>query len=147
MSQFCNSPIVNIEVHDRDERENSRRSVGSVFGSENTDEIIGKVSSKMNLLKPKTESNWHPHGCVKLDLSELWLGQTSFEFYIPVVPCHAPESAASNFHRVFVFHSFMHCNELHCRTRNQCQTIGSSSNSTRRFSFQWNTNANSCEIS
>ena len=45
MSQFRNSPILNIEVHDRDERENSRRCVGSVFGSENTDEIIGKVSS------------------------------------------------------------------------------------------------------
>ena len=51
----------------------------------------------MNLLKPRTESNWHPHGCVKLDLSELWLGQTCFEFYIPIVPCHAPESGASEF--------------------------------------------------
>jgi hypothetical protein len=51
----------------------------------------------MNLLKPKTESNWHPHGCVKVDLSELWLGQTSLEFYIPVVPCHAPESLTSRF--------------------------------------------------
>ena len=48
MSQFRNSPILNIEVHDRDERENSRRAVGSVFGSENTDEIIGKVSSKIS---------------------------------------------------------------------------------------------------
>jgi hypothetical protein len=51
----------------------------------------------MNLLKSKTESNWHPYGCVKLDLSELWLGQTSLEFYIPVVPCHAPESLTSRF--------------------------------------------------
>lgn len=55
----------------------------------------------MNLLKPKGESNWHPHGCVKLDLSEMWLGQTCFEFYIPVVPCHAPESGASKFEEVF----------------------------------------------
>jgi len=54
-------------------------------------------SAKMNLLKSKTESNWHPYGCVKLDLSELWLGQTSLEFYIPVVPCHAPESLTSRF--------------------------------------------------
>jgi hypothetical protein len=47
MSQFHNSPIVNIEIHDRDERESSRRGFGSVFGSENTDEIIGKVSSNI----------------------------------------------------------------------------------------------------
>ncbi|CAF4536166.1 unnamed protein product, partial [Rotaria sp. Silwood2] len=46
---------------------------------------------KMNLLKSKKDFEWHPHGCVKLDLSELWLGQTSLEFYIPVVPCHAAE--------------------------------------------------------
>ncbi|CAF2491807.1 unnamed protein product [Rotaria sp. Silwood2] len=91
MSEFRNSPILNIEIHDRDERENSRRCVGSVFGSENTDEIIGRVSGKMNLLKSKKDFEWHPHGCVKLDLSELWLGQTSLEFYIPVVPCHAAE--------------------------------------------------------
>lgn len=46
MSQFRNSPILNIELHDRDERVDPRRYVGSVFGSENTDEIIGKVSSR-----------------------------------------------------------------------------------------------------
>jgi hypothetical protein len=45
----------------------------------------------MSLLKSKSEPDWHPHGLVKLDLSELWLGQTSLEFYIPVVPCHAAE--------------------------------------------------------
>ncbi|CAF0826393.1 unnamed protein product [Rotaria sordida] len=91
MSSFRNSPILNIEIHDRDERENSRRCIGSVFGTENTDEVIGRVSGKTNLLKSKKNLEWHPHGCVKLDLSELWLGQTSLEFYIPVVPCHAPE--------------------------------------------------------
>jgi hypothetical protein len=95
MSQFRNSPIINIEIHDRDERENSRRCIGSVFGTENADETIGKVSGKMNLLKAKAESDWHPHGCIRLDLSELWLGQTSLEFSIPVVPCHAPESLSS----------------------------------------------------
>ena len=91
MSQFRNSPIVNIELHDRDERITARRRIGSVFGSENTDETIGRVSGKTSLLKSKPESNWHPHGCIKLDLSELLLGQTSLEFSIPVVPCHAPE--------------------------------------------------------
>jgi hypothetical protein len=91
MSQFRNSPILNIELHDRDERITARRRIGSVFGSENTDETIGRVSGKMNLLKSKPEPNWHPHGCVKLDLSELLLGQTSLEFSISVVPCHAPE--------------------------------------------------------
>ncbi len=44
MSQFRNSPIINIEIHDRDERENSRRCIGSVFGTEHADETIGKVS-------------------------------------------------------------------------------------------------------
>jgi hypothetical protein len=44
MSQFRNSPIINIEIHDRDERENSRRCMGSVFGTEHADETIGKVS-------------------------------------------------------------------------------------------------------
>jgi hypothetical protein len=91
MSQFRNSPSVNIELHDRDEKVTARRRIGSVFGSENTDETIGRVSGKMNLLKTKSEPNWHPHGCIKLDLSELWLGQTSLEFNISVVPCHAPE--------------------------------------------------------
>ncbi len=47
MSQFRNSPILNIEIHDRDERESGRKYIGSVFGSENTDEIIGKVSSNI----------------------------------------------------------------------------------------------------
>ncbi len=47
MSQFRNSPILNIQIHDRDERENTRRCIGSVFGSEYTDEIIGKVSSNI----------------------------------------------------------------------------------------------------
>lgn len=49
----------------------------------------------MNLLKPKNEPDWHPHGSIKVDLSELWLGQTSLEFSIPVVPCHAPEFGSS----------------------------------------------------
>lgn len=101
------------------------------------------LSGKMNLLKPKTESNWHPHGCVKLDLSELWLGQTCFEFYIPVVPCHAPESGASE----FFFPVLLDWNESECRTRYQCETIGNSTNSTGRFSCQWYSNANSSEIS
>ncbi|CAF1074162.1 unnamed protein product [Rotaria sp. Silwood1] len=96
MSEFRNSPILNIEIHDRDEREDSRRCIGSVFGSENNDEIIGRVSGKTNLLKSRKDAEWHPHGCVKLDLSELWLGQTSLEFYIPVVPCHAPESSSGH---------------------------------------------------
>ena len=48
MSQFRNSPILNIEVHDRDERDSTRRHAGSVFGSENTDESIGKVSGKIS---------------------------------------------------------------------------------------------------
>lgn len=47
--------------------------------------------AKMNLLKAKNESDWYPHGCVRLDLSELWLGQTALEFYVPVVPGHAGE--------------------------------------------------------
>jgi hypothetical protein len=44
MSQFRNSPFLNIEIHDRDECESTRRRVGSVFGSESTDENIGRVS-------------------------------------------------------------------------------------------------------
>jgi hypothetical protein len=47
MSQFRNSPILNIEIHDRDERGNTRRRIGSVFGSENTDETIGRVSGDL----------------------------------------------------------------------------------------------------
>ena len=46
LNQFRNSPKLNIELHDRDERVNSRRRIGSVFGSENTDETIGRVSGK-----------------------------------------------------------------------------------------------------
>jgi len=55
----------------------------------------------MSLLKPKSEPEWHPHGCIKLDLSELWFGQTSLEFYTPVVPCHAPEFLSSRIHYCF----------------------------------------------
>jgi hypothetical protein len=44
MRQFRNCPIVNIELHDRDKRMNSRRCVGSVFGTEITDESIGRVT-------------------------------------------------------------------------------------------------------
>ncbi|UJR38075.1 hypothetical protein I4U23_030756 [Adineta vaga] len=90
LSHFRNSPFVNIELHDRDECEHARRRIGSVFGTESTDEDIGRVSGKLKYHKSKDELNWHPYGCVKLDLTELWLGQTSLEFYIPVVPCHAP---------------------------------------------------------
>ncbi|CAF0974604.1 unnamed protein product [Adineta ricciae] len=92
LNQFRNSPILNIELHDRDECEQTRRRVGSVFGSENTDENIGRVSGGPKYHKSKDELNWHPYGCVRLDLTELWLGQTSLEFYTPVVPCHAPET-------------------------------------------------------
>ena len=46
MNQFRNSPIVSIEVHDRDERESARRRVATVFGSERTDHSIGRVSSR-----------------------------------------------------------------------------------------------------
>jgi hypothetical protein len=52
------------------------------------------VPGKMNLLKGKHEQDLHPHGCVRLNLSELWLGQTSLEFYVPVVPCHAWEASS-----------------------------------------------------
>ena len=57
----------------------------------------------MNLIKSKKESDWYPHGCVRLDLTEIWLGQTSLEFYIPVVPCHAGESVSGRI--LFDFHS------------------------------------------
>lgn len=70
----------------------------------------------MNLLKPKGEINWHPHGCARLDLSELWLGQTSLEFYIPVVPCHAPESVAS---RIFFYSTIVILSKTF-RARNNC---------------------------
>lgn len=49
MGEFRNSPFLKIEIHDRDERENSRRRIGSVFGSENTDETIGRVSGNYQL--------------------------------------------------------------------------------------------------
>jgi len=49
MSQFRNSPFLNIEIHDRDECESARRRVGSVFGSEATDENIGRVSGNLKL--------------------------------------------------------------------------------------------------
>jgi hypothetical protein len=49
MREFRNSPIVNIEIHDRDERESGRRCIGSVFGSENTDEVIGRVSGNFEI--------------------------------------------------------------------------------------------------
>lgn len=44
LTQFRNSPFLNIELHDRDERVNSRRRIGSVFGTENSDDSIGRVS-------------------------------------------------------------------------------------------------------
>ena len=55
----------------------------------------------MDLLKTKSETEWYPHGCVRLDLSELWLGQTSLEFYVSVVPCHANEPASGS-RRTFI---------------------------------------------
>ena len=49
MNEFRNSPIVNIEVHDRDERESARRRMATVFGSERADQSIGRVSSRYDI--------------------------------------------------------------------------------------------------
>lgn len=147
MTQFRNSPFLNIELHDRDERVNSRRRTGSVFGSENADESLGRVSGKMDLLKTKNEPEWYPHGCVRLDLSELWLGQTSLEFYVPVVPCHANE-AASGVSRSS-FGSVLQRIALSLRSKQNGQTNIISQafiNSAGRFSFHRNANESARQI-
>ena len=44
LGEFRNSPILNVELHDRDEKASSRRDFASVFGTEHTDDSIARVS-------------------------------------------------------------------------------------------------------
>ncbi|CAF0762637.1 unnamed protein product [Didymodactylos carnosus] len=108
LAKFRNSPIIYIELHDRDEKANIRKSGSSVFGTEVADESIGHVSAviaKLTIHNPFESRGkpWFPYGTVKLDLSELLLGQTSLECFIPVVPCHAPDiiSRTTNAKRIY----------------------------------------------
>ena len=100
--EFLHSTPFEIEVHDRNRKPVQRvAQKACLFGNDPVDDSISKVNSvasKHTIHNPfETRSKfWDPFGVAKLDLHEIALGKKLLEFYVPVLPCAAPDVLGKN---------------------------------------------------
>ncbi|XP_033746510.1 uncharacterized protein LOC117331748 isoform X3 [Pecten maximus] len=100
LRQYLNGPPLEIEVHDRDRREEDVRLKPTLFGDDLEDEKIsnvGTITSRRTLHNPFTGRNkpWDPYGTTKVDLSELLLGHKYLHIKVPLHNCGIPDVLGS----------------------------------------------------
>ncbi|XP_021347646.1 uncharacterized protein LOC110446691 isoform X2 [Mizuhopecten yessoensis] len=100
LRQYLNGPPLEIEVHDRDRREEDVNLKPTLFGDDLEDEKIsnvGTITSRRTLHNPFTGRNkpWDPYGTAKVDLSELLLGHKYLHIKVPLHSCGTPEVLGS----------------------------------------------------
>ncbi|XP_069101496.1 uncharacterized protein [Argopecten irradians] len=100
LRQYLNGPPLEIEVHDRDRREEDVRLKPTLFGDDLEDEKIsnvGTITSRRTLHNPFTGRNkpWDPYGTTKVDLSELLLGHKYLHIKVPIHNCGIPDVLGS----------------------------------------------------
>ncbi|XP_002663836.5 uncharacterized protein CFAP92 isoform X1 [Danio rerio] len=88
--EFLRGPPIEIEVHDRDRKNEKRFTKPTVFGTDPNDARIATVDLWNTAFNLDTEHDDHPHGIAKLDLSDLLQGCRYLKLTLPI-KCSASE--------------------------------------------------------
>ncbi|XP_041347622.1 uncharacterized protein LOC121367489 isoform X2 [Gigantopelta aegis] len=96
LKEYLNGPAMEIEVHDRDRKEEEVSLKPTLFGDDLEDEKIsnvGTVASRRTLYNPfeGRDKPWDPYGVARLDLSELLLGHHLLYMKVPIHNCLIPD--------------------------------------------------------
>ncbi|XP_009577179.1 PREDICTED: uncharacterized protein FLJ43738 [Fulmarus glacialis] len=98
LQRYLRGPPLEIEVHDRDKKMENNRKKSCLFGEDEADEKVGKVSflaRKSTICNSFTRNKvWHPHGVAKVSLTDLLLGKKYLAVSAPIRNCSAPNTAA-----------------------------------------------------
>ncbi|KAF1455060.1 hypothetical protein FQV21_0002658, partial [Spheniscus demersus] len=98
LQRYLRGPPLEIEVHDRDRNMENNTKEPCLFGEDEADENVGKVSflaSKSAICNSFTKNKvWHPHGVAKVSLTDLLLGKKCLTISAPIHNCSAPNTAA-----------------------------------------------------
>lgn len=98
LEAYLRGPPLEIEVHDRDRNMETITKKPALFGDNEGDENVGKVSFlayKSTAYKLKNEM-WHPHGVAKVSLTDLLLGRKYLNVSAPIRNCSVPNTDASS---------------------------------------------------
>uniref|UniRef100_A0A8C0IBG6 Cilia and flagella associated protein 92 (putative) n=1 Tax=Bubo bubo TaxID=30461 RepID=A0A8C0IBG6_BUBBB len=97
LQRCLRGPPLDIEVHDRDRNTKNNTKKPCLFGEDEPDEKVGKVSfppCKSTICSSSTNNKaWHPHGVAKVSLTELLLGKKYLTISAPIHSCSAPNTA------------------------------------------------------
>ncbi|XP_061328968.1 uncharacterized protein CFAP92 isoform X3 [Pezoporus flaviventris] len=98
LEAYLRGPPLEIEVHDRDRNMETITKKPALFGDNEADEHVGKVSfltykSTAYNYKLKNEM-WHPHGVAKVGLTDLLLGRKYLNVSAPIRNCSVPNTGA-----------------------------------------------------
>lgn len=102
LDEYLHQAPFEIEIHDRDRKTKKSNGIKPcLFGNNATDDFISSTnstSSKHTLHNPFDikDRNWDPYGVAKLNLYDLFLGKKLVEFFVPVLPCKAPDVFGRN---------------------------------------------------
>ncbi|XP_067683346.1 uncharacterized protein [Haliotis asinina] len=96
LREYLNGPALEIEVHDRDRKEEKVKLKATLFGDDLEDEKIssvGTVTSRRTLHNPFEGRNkpWDPFGLAQVDLSELLLGHRYLHLKLPIQNTAIPD--------------------------------------------------------
>ncbi|KFQ53397.1 Uncharacterized protein FLJ43738, partial [Nestor notabilis] len=98
LEAYLRGPPLEIEVHDRDRNMETITKKPALFGENEADENVGKVSFlayKSTAYRLKNEM-WHPHGVAKISLTDLLLGKKYLNVRAPIRNCSVPNTDASS---------------------------------------------------
>lgn len=102
LSEFFHQSLFEIEIHDRDRKVEKNQPIKPcLFGNDVDDEQISNINSiasKHTLYNPFETKNkhWDSYGVARLNLHEFILGKKLIEYFIPVLPCSAPDVLGRN---------------------------------------------------
>ncbi|XP_063203698.1 uncharacterized protein CFAP92 [Chroicocephalus ridibundus] len=98
LQRCLRGPPLEIEVHDRDRNMENNTKKPCLFGEDEADEHMGKVSflaCKSTISNSFTRNKvWHPHGVAKVSLTDLLLGKKYLTISAPIHSCSAPNTPA-----------------------------------------------------
>ncbi len=102
---LCGMPF-EIEIHDRNRKPVEKESQKEcLFGNDELDENISNINSiasKQTIHNPfeTKQKCWDPFGLARLNLYEFVLGKKLIEYFVPVLPCAAPDALGRNANKI-----------------------------------------------
>ncbi|XP_077982883.1 uncharacterized protein LOC144437742 [Glandiceps talaboti] len=94
--EYLSGPPLEIEVHDRDRKEEEIKQDPTLFGEDVEDDKIGNVgmvTGKRTLHNPfrGRDQPWDPYGIAKISMADLLLGEKILYLNAPVHSCQIPD--------------------------------------------------------